>query len=88
LGGGWLASKFVVTLSMARNFVLLLDKGAMLFQKLIEQHRVDVLVAHAVGFSFFVHSIKAGLIFATSSAIKAKLRRVGGVPLVVECHWI
>src|SRR5437762_10762240 len=68
--------------------MLLLDKGAMLFQKLIEQHRVDVLVAHAVGFSFFVHQYQRRIDLCYFFGNQAKLRHVGRVPLVMERHWL
>ncbi len=54
------------------------------FEELVEQHRVDLLVADAVGFSFFIHSNKAGFILATSLSNQTKFGRVGRVVLVVE----
>src|SRR6266576_3029953 len=41
---------------------------AMLFEKLVEQHRVHLVVAHAVGFPSLSRTTRSGFTFSTSSA--------------------
>jgi hypothetical protein len=43
---------------------------AVLFQKLVEQHRVHLIVAHTQGFAVLSRDTKSGFIFSTSSAIR------------------
>jgi hypothetical protein len=40
----------------------------MLFEKLIKQHRVHLVITHAVGFSSLSRTTKSGFTFSTSSA--------------------
>ena len=54
------------------NLAILLLASAVLFEKLIQQHRVDGFVADRFWFAGLVASDKGGLISATSSAIKPK----------------
>src|SRR5215471_6249300 len=50
------------------NRALFFYKRFMLFEKLVEQHRVHLLVAHAVGLSFFIahHKIRIHLLHILS----------------------
>ncbi len=57
------------------------------FEKLVEQHRVDVLIADAVGFSFFVRQYQGRIHLCDFFSNQATLGRVGRVPLVVKGHW-
>ena len=59
----------------------------MLFEKLIEQHRVHRLVAHRVRFSFFVGQHQRWIHLCDFFGNQTKLRRAFGVRLVVERHW-
>ena len=54
------------------NLAILLLASAVLFEKLIQQHRVDGFVADRFWFAGLVASDEGGLISATSSAIKPK----------------
>ncbi len=58
----------------------------MLFEKLVEQHRVHGFVADRVGFSFFVHCYQRRIHFCYFFSNQAKLGDVGLVVLVVEGH--
>ena len=57
-------------------FRLLRDGGfqalhfLVLFEELVEQHRVDLLVAHGRDFTILVRTTRSGFTLATSSAIK------------------
>ena len=42
------------------HFELLFEKRAMLFEKLVEQHRVHLVVPNALGFSLFVTHDEVG----------------------------
>ena len=68
------------------NLFLLFLVLAMLFEKLIEQHGVDLLVADRVGFSFFVHCYQRRIHLCYFFSNQAKLGDVGLVVLVVEGH--
>jgi hypothetical protein len=65
---------------------LLLELG-MLFEKLVEQHRIHLIVAHGVWFSFFVGQHERWIHLCDFFGNQTKLRRVFGVRLVVECDW-
>jgi hypothetical protein len=56
---------------------------SMFCEKLVEQHRVDVLVADAVGFSFFVHQYQGRIDLCYFFSNRAKLGRVGRVSFSV-----
>src|SRR5262245_757752 len=58
----------------------------MLFEELIEQHRVDLIVANAVGFPFFVHCYQRRIHLCYFFSNQTKLGDVGLVVLVVEGH--
>ena len=47
-------SKGIDLFLLFRHFELLFDKRAMLFEKLVEQHRVYLVVAHSVNLTFLV----------------------------------
>ena len=69
-----------------RNCRSLLLHGAVLLEKLIEQHRVDLLVADRVGFSFFVHCYQRRIHLCYFFSNQTKLGDVGLIVLVVEGH--
>ena len=50
----------------------------MFFEKLVEQHRVHLLVAHAVGLSIFVAHDQVGVYLFHFLGHKAKLRAPAG----------
>ena len=54
---------------------------------LVEQHRVDLLVADSVGLSFFVHQYQGRIHLCDFFSNQAKLGHVSFVPLVMEGHW-
>src|SRR5262249_16250689 len=59
----------------------------MLFEELVEQHRVDLLVADASGFSFFVQYYQVRIHLCYFFSNQTPFGRVGHVALVMECHW-
>src|SRR6266508_5888277 len=60
----------------------------MFFEELIEQHRVHCVVAHGVDLAvLFVHH-QVGVHRSHFLSDQTKLRRVFGVALVVERHWL
>jgi hypothetical protein len=58
-----------------------------LFQELVKQRRVDLVVPYAVAFSFLVQRYQEGINLCYFFSNQAKLRRTGLVTLVVEGHW-
>src|SRR6266536_922956 len=59
----------------------------MLLKKLVEQHRVHLVVTHAVRFSFFVRQYQGRIDLCDFFSNQATLGRVGRVPLVVKGDW-
>ena len=53
----------------------------MLFQELVEQHRVHRFVAHGLGFSFFIAHDQVGIHFFNLLGNQAKLRDPLGIEL-------
>ena len=66
------ASEFCDRRFLLLNLAILLSASAMLFEKLIEQHRVDLLVANGFGQPFGIRPTRSGCTSATSSAIRPK----------------
>src|SRR5437867_10334248 len=60
----------------------------MLFEELVEHHRVDLLVADGLGFSFFVQQYQVRIHFCYIFSNQAKTGQVGRVALVAERHWV
>src|SRR6267154_1743106 len=65
------------------HLALLFDKGTMLFEKLVEQHRVHLVVAHAVRFSFLVAHHKVGIYLFYIFGYKAQLRGASWINLLL-----
>src|SRR5439155_5123905 len=59
----------------------------MLFEELIKQHCVDLLVADGQGFSFVVQRYQGRIHLFYFFSNQAKTGRLGLVALVVEAHW-
>jgi hypothetical protein len=59
---------------------------AMLFKKLVEQHRVHRFVAHSVGLTIVIPDHKIRIRFGQFLGVQPKLWRVGSVALVIEGH--
>src|SRR5438046_4454703 len=59
----------------------------MLFEELVEQHRVDLLVAHGEWFSFFVLQYQVRIHLCYFFSNQAKIGQVCLFALVVEGHW-
>ena len=57
-----------------------------LFEELVEQHRVDLLVAHAKGSSFFVAQNQGWVYFGNFLGDETKLWRIFLVGLVMKCN--
>src|SRR5215831_1640674 len=60
----------------------------MLFEELIEQHRVYCVVAHGVWFSFPVDRYQGRIYLCYFLSNQTSLWRIGLVVLVVEGHWL
>src|SRR6266511_4989004 len=58
----------------------------MFFEEFIEQHRIDLVIAYAVGFAFLVHCYQRRIHLCYFFSNQAKLGRAGLVVLVVEAH--
>src|SRR5262249_59976458 len=59
----------------------------MLFEELIQQHRVHLLVSDCLRFSFFVEQYQGRVHPGYFLGDQTKARRVFWVALVVEGHW-
>ena len=61
----------------------------MLFEKLVEQHRVHLIVAHAVRFSFFIMHDQVGIHLLYFLRDEAKLLSAFGLDIrfVTEGYW-
>ena len=61
----------------------------MLFEELVKQHRVHLVVAHAVGFSVFVADHQVRIHFFYFLGYQSKLRNALGIErlLVTEGDW-
>src|SRR6516225_265688 len=68
-------------------FALLLH-FAVLFQKLVKQHRVHLVVAHSPGFSFRVQGYQGGIHLFNVFSNQPPLLRVGVVVLIMEGYWL
>ena len=66
---------------MAFQLPTLLLDFAMLFEELIEQHRIDCLVAYRVNFAFGIPSHEVGIHSCHVLSHKAKLRHAIGIKL-------
>src|SRR6266540_1545401 len=60
----------------------------MFFEELIEQHRVHCVVAHGVDLAVLFAHHQVGVHRSHFLSDQTKLRRVFGVALVVEHHWL
>ena len=68
------------------NLAILLLHFPMLFEKLVEQHRVHLVVAHGVNLAVLVAHDEVGIYLSYFLGNQAKLRCVFLAVLVVECH--
>jgi hypothetical protein len=73
--------------SLFLQFALLFQERFVLFEKLVEQHRIHLVVTHAVEFAFLVACHQVRIYVGDFLGDQTKSRAALFVVLVVEGHW-